>query len=178
VPNNTQRLDFNVEQDAWEPMVYYDGSDTPIVWHATNVRSGGSDVSDIFQADKDGNIMQADVGSLDNGLPVKVRGVTKRFYLGMVGVLQQMFVRLLSVEDTLTITITAGGSEFGQIVRAYSIDLNTPIGPVDKEIKIRLERELVGRWAQIQISGSVVNGPAVRDVLLWWLPLRMGRVKL
>lgn len=169
---NTQRLDFAVDQNAWEPTVYYAGGGTAIAWRQSSVRAGGTDVSELYQCATDGNIYQAETGLTDDGVAIKIRAKTKRFPIGAIGLLQQCFIRLAAVTDSLTLTVYSGGSEYGDITKNYTIDLS---GSGDKEIKARLERDLQGRWCQIQLSGDVSNRPAIREIMLWYYIHRLSR---
>lgn len=172
---NTQRLDYNVTHDAWEPVVYYTSGGTAIGWRAASVRAGGSDVSELYQVDTSASIFQAESGSTDNSEVIRIRAATKKFKLAgdAIGLAHQAFVRLSAVTDTLTLTIRVGGSEYGDVTQTYTLTLN---GSEDKEIKKRLHRTLLGRWIQVQISGSVSNRPAVREMMLWYLIHRIARM--
>jgi hypothetical protein len=172
---NTERLDYNVDQDAFEPVVYYTAGGARIAWQASSVRAGGTDVSDLYQASSAGDLFQAETGLTDNAAAIRIRAATKRFPLGAIGLLQQAFVRLAAVTDTIDLIVRVGGSEYGDVTKTYSITLT---GSGDKEIKVRLERDLQGRWAQLELNGSVSNRPAIREMTLWWIVHRMGRVSV
>lgn len=171
---NTQRIDYNSEADCFESSVYYDLNGNPLSWGAAETRDGGSDFQDLYQAATNGQIFQSDVGTLDNGLPIKIRGASKKFPLAMVAQLHTLFVRLSAVVDSLTITVTVGGSEYPQQSQPYTIPIR--VGPGDVELKQRLSRFLKGRWVQVQISGNVSNGAAVRDLTLYFLNWRANEV--
>ena len=177
--SNPYRLDYLIEQDAFEPVAYYTSTGDLINWQAANIRDGGSDISELFQASPDGNIFKAETGLTDYGVAIKIRFLTKKFPLGAIGLLQQVFVRLAAVTDSITVTINTGGSEYGEVSKSYTINLANPENTnTDKEIKVKLERELLGRWAQVQITGDVNNRPAIREMILWYIPHRVARVSL
>jgi len=202
---NTQRLDYNVDQEAWEPVVYYDGAGNPLSYSAASVRQGGTDVKDQYQAATTGVVYLAETTNLDDTVPIKVRfkskriplsiysrfpsgaigdvapGSTRHLLLGQVTMLTQLFIRLLPVDDTLTLTVVTGGSEYGDISHPYVIDLNNPASAgatgTDLEQKQRLHRDLYGRWAQVTLAGDFSNAASIREITLLGLPLRSGAIQ-
>jgi hypothetical protein len=172
---NTDRLDFNSENSAWEPTVYYTTGGAKIAWRQAVVLDGGSDARELYQAATDGNIYQAESGSTDNSVPIKIRFSTKKFGLqGWVGLAHTFFARLTGVTDTVTLTVTGGGSGYGTVTSTKTLTLT---GTGDTEIYQRLSRTLFGRWLQVTITGDVSNRPAFRDLVVRWLPWRSTRYR-
>lgn len=173
MPNQLERLDFNVTQNGWEPVRYLDSDGDAIAWHAAAVRHGSGDVHEIYQAGGDGNVYQVETGDDDNGEPIVLLARSKRVALGgWVGLLHTLFVRGEAVDDTITLQVTAGGAEYGEVSHTYTIDLD---GSGDNEVKQRLHRDLVGRWVEVEIGGDVSNRPSIREMRVIWIPVRMGR---
>lgn len=176
---NIERLDYNVDQagGAWEPVRYCDGSMNDIPWRASSVRQGGTDVSEMYTAADNGKIYHVEIGNDDDGMAIEITAKTKRhsFEIG-TALVQQVFLRFAAVaSDTLTLGVRVGGSEYGEVFRTYTFDL---MGTGDKEIKVRTERDLQGHWIQLELSGTVLNRPAIRDIVTYFIQHRMGRVSL
>lgn len=169
---NTDRLDFNVSQNAWEPVSYYASGGSKLAWRGASVRAGGTDVSELYQVDTSGAIYQAETGVTDNSVAIRIRAATKKFPLGAIGLACQFYARLAAVTDSLTLTVRTGGSEYGDVTQTYTLSTS---GSGDKEIKQRLHRTLLGRWIQVEISGNVSNRPAIREMALWYLIQRISR---
>ena len=163
-------LDYNVSQDAWEPR-----SHGALTWRAASVRFGITDGYELYQVDANGNVYQIETGSTDAGAAIAITSATKRFNLGAVSRMAYLYLRLEGVTDSVTVTVTCGGSEYGELSQVYSISLS---GSNDIELRQRLHRSLLGRWVQIQLSGSVSNRPAIREMVLTYVPVRSGRVSL
>ena len=134
-------------------------------------------LGELYQAADDGRVYNTETGLTDNTVAIQPLGLTKRYsFGGYLGMPHTLFVRLEAVTaDTLTCKVLCGGSEYGEIQREYSINL---AGSNDLEIKVRLHRELLGRWVSIEFSGSVSNRPAIREVVLRWIPIRSARVSV
>jgi len=193
----TQRLDYDFDSDAWEPVVYYDDDGDPLGFGAAVVRDGGGDVRDLYQMDTSGNVWQAETGLLDGTVPIQLRAKTKRYplaifsrypsgalgdvapgssrhvLLGQVTMLMQLFVRYEGITDSISITVRVGGSEYGETSHTYTLDMS---GTGDQDKKFRLHRDLYGRWAQITLTGSVSNRPSIRECIVWGMPVRSGSV--
>jgi hypothetical protein len=176
---NIERLDYNIDQagGAWEPVRYCDGSMVDIPWRASSVRQGGIDVSEMYQAADNGKIYQVEVGNDDDGMGIEITAKTKRHSLEVgVGLVQQVFLRFNAVSsDTITLGVRVGGSEYGEILRTYTVNM---VGTGDQDIKVRTHRELQGHWIQFELSGTVYNRPAVRDIVSWFIQHRLGHVAL
>lgn len=168
-----ERLDYNVDADVWESTVVRDGDDVPLVWAAAAVRHAGTDVNELFQADSEGNIYEMETGSTDNAVAITIRARTKKIPLGAVCMLHALYLRLEAVTDSATISVSTGGSEFGDVTKEYSVSFS---GDGEKEIEIELERDLLGRWAQVMIEGEMSNRPAIREMVLWVIPDYYGRI--
>jgi hypothetical protein len=180
---NTAQLQYNRDRDAFEPVVYYDAGGNPIATQAAAVRAGNVDSPDLYQADSMGNVVQTESGLLDGTAPVKVRLSTWKIPLRLVHPYWQAFVatslvhsaliRLAPVADTAVATLVVGGGEYPVTTHSYTLNLN---GSVDHEIKVRAHRDLSGRWLQVTITGDFSNRPAFRDLSLFYLPWRVGRI--
>lgn len=171
----SRRLDFNLNQQSFEPIEYLDSGGLPIGFRGAAVLHGGTDLGELYQAAADGRVYNTETGLTDNLVGISVLGLTKRYSLqGYVGMAHSLYLRLEAVTaDTVTVTVTGGGSEYGEIEREYSVNV---AGTNDLEIRVRLHREILGRWLQVRFSGSVSNRPAVREAILRYLPVRSGRV--
>lgn len=170
----TKWLDYNLEQNAFEPRSHQDALGEARAWHAAAVRSGGKDVHGLYQADAQGNIFEMETGDDDDGVAISLTAVTKKFDLGSVAMLHDCYLRLAAVTDTATLLVRVGGSEYGDLERSYSdLDLS---GDGDTEIRVRLHRHLMGRWAQLELTGDFVNRPEIRDWRLRFIGVRQGRV--
>lgn len=175
---NTRILDFNTSMGpdgAWEPRRHLTPAGVERAWPAASVRYGGSDVHELYQVDADGNIYQAETGNTDAGSAINITSATKRFALGAVSMLTQLYVRLEGVTDTVNAVVRCGGSEYGEKSQTYLISLSGTAGE-DRELRQRLHRTLIGRWVQVELSGNVYNRPAIREIQLWYVPMRSGRV--
>jgi len=171
----TAILDYCVPQQAWEGRSYRDGNGNLIAWHATAVRDGGAEPHGLYQAASSGNIYQAETGDDDEGVAIDTLGVTKRYDLGAVARVHSVYVRLEAVSDDLEVLCRVGGSEYGVRERSYTVSL---AGTADKETRIRIHRDMVGRWLQLELSGSMSARPAVRELTARVIPIRPGRLTL
>lgn len=168
---NIERLDYNSDSGLWEPQRYKTASGAAFAGLGLVTLSGGADVSDLYQAGTDGNIYQAETGLTDAGSAIAISLTTKKFEMGNVSVAHRYLLRMAAVTDTVTLTVTTGGSEYGDVAQTYTLSLS---GTGDKEIRQRLYRNQKGRWVQIGIAGSVSNRPAFRDQRLWFHAHRAG----
>lgn len=176
---NVQRLDYNVLQDAWEPVVYYYADGSPIGWAAASVRSGSTDISELYQVNTIANIYRAEISFPDvlvplTDVPIRVRAKTKKFDLGAIGLLKALFARFRSAHDTFRVTVTAHGAEYGVIEKVYPVSMGIPSGLV--EVKIRLDRSLIGRLVDITVTAETLVPLIINDMKLWWLVHRMDRI--
>lgn len=173
---NTTVLDYNVDMGpggAWEPRDHRD-SGALISWQAAVVRDGSSDGHELYQAAVGGNIFQAETGSDDNGGTIHYRFATKKFGLGAVVEVNSVWLRLAPVTDSVTVTVRAGGSEYGDQERSYTLSFDGTAA--DQEFHIRCHPALYGRWCQVEVSGDVSARPEVRELEVRYLPVRTGRV--
>jgi hypothetical protein len=170
---NTLRLDWNADQQAFEPCVWYDSSGTRLAWRGGAVRDSGSDTHDFYQVTTTGLVFQSDTGSTDNSVAIKIRMKTKKFRLGYTSLVRYVYTRLAAVTDSVTLSVASGGSEYGDTT-STSTTL-TLTGSGDKEIKSHIDRTVKGRWVQLTISGDVSNRPAFRDLEIHYIPIRAGR---
>lgn len=172
----TLRLDYNLGQNAWEPVSVVDADGDAVAFRAASVRIGGSDAFELYAASSDGNVYEMETGDDDDGVAIDISLTTKRFDCGgYIGMLHTLFLRLEGVDDDGELTVTAGGSEYGEVSQTYTLDFDAT---GDKEIKVRLHRTLLGRWFSLSVTGSVSNRPALREARLLWQPFRAGRVSV
>jgi hypothetical protein len=180
----TRRLDWNVVGDAWEPQVHYDSGGTALPWGSALVRNGAGDFKELYAVHPtNGKIYQLETGSTDDGQAIRIRFKTPKKALAALGQLETLYLRLAGVSDALTVTPTLGGSEYrqrsgvtdiGDPTAAYAVTLS---GTGDEEFKKRTDYTLLkGRWLQVQVSGSVSNRPAVRELHGYYQPVREERI--
>lgn len=180
---NTQRLNYSTAQDVWEPDVY-----TGLAWKTAFVQDGPGDANELFAIPTAtaGNIYQLETGSDDAGTAIPFSAKSRRFKLGgVVGLILEYFLRAAPVSDTLTLRVECGGAEYrdpstyaatgGHPYQDVSVAL-TATGSGDLEKHDRLNTDLIGAWVQVTLSGSVSNRPAPRELTLWWVPFRDGRI--
>jgi hypothetical protein len=170
---NTVRLDWNADQEAWEPMRYTNSAGTTLAWRGAAVRDSGADVHEMYQIASDGTIYLTETGSTDDGASIPISFSTKRFTMDFVSLIRFVYTRLAAVTDSVTLVVTCGGSEYGDTT-STSITLSLS-GSGDKELKSFIDRTCKGRWVQLTISGNVANRPAFRDITIQYLPIRAGR---
>lgn len=171
--SDTMRLDFNLDHQGgvWEPTVYYDSGGTAYGWRHAMVLDGGADARELYQIDTLGVTYQAETGLTDAGAPIRIRFSTKKFPLDVIAMLHTFFLRLSAVTDSVTVTVTTGGTEYAQTSHSFTLSL---AGSNERQLKKRLLRTLLGRWVQISVTGSVVNRPAIREMEVRWLTHRVG----
>lgn len=174
VDGNITILDYNITQDSLEPVKYYDALGSPRAWQAATNFDSTTDTFDLYQADSMGGIYQTEVGSNDAGIAIQILAKSKRFALGAVSLMKEMYLRLTGATDTVTVQTTVGGGEYSQLSKSYTISL---AGTNDTEVKQRLDRSLKGRWFEVQISGAVSNRPAIREMKMVYQSWREGRQK-
>lgn len=193
VPNGavtpTVRLDYSIVRDVWERVVYYqdnnaDGvGDTAIAFPVMAVRDGPGDNGALYGASSAGTIYRFDDPARDTDevtaagtTKIKVQARTKRYsFGGPVSRLVEIFYRLAGVasSDTWTLTITTGGSEYGEISASYVQDV---AGSGDLEVNELANHDQQGRWIQFELNGDVAKRPMLRDLSWRALALRDRRV--
>lgn len=173
---NNCMLDVNATTGGKvEPVRYEDSAGEDLCFRGAAVRHYGSDLGELYQVDEDGNIYEVETDDdEDNEEPIPFLYQSKRHPLGAVCLIHSVFLRLEGVSDSLTLTVTTGGAEYAQRSREYTISL---AGTDDKEIKQRIDRDMKGRWVQIQLAGDVSNRPAIREIRVVYVPLRSGRIQ-
>ncbi len=173
---NTQVLRYNFNGDSWEPHVYNNGAD--VAWgNAVQWRGAGDNFEFYAAHASSGNAYLMESGTTDAGTAIVYRVKTKRFRFpeDLVGQIERVWVRGAAVSDSFTITVYVGGSEYGDQSSAYSSLSFSGVG--DKEQWTRADYStLHGRWVQVQLSGTISNGFAPRDLMLDWTPHRRTRV--
>ncbi len=172
----TSVIEYNATQQAWEARSHRDAAGNLIAWHATAVRDGGAEPHALYQAASSGVIYEAETDDDDDaGVAIDTLGVTKRYDLGSVARVHSVYVRLEAASDDLSVLCRVGGSEYGVRERSYTVSLS---GTADKETRIRIHRDMVGRWLQLELSGSMSARPAVRELTARVIPIRPGRLTL
>lgn len=179
---NTQRLDFLADETVWEPQQYKDSNGVAVGFGPMAVRDGAGDAYDLYQMSGNGIIYQTEVGNTDDGAPIGIAATTKKFALGMLSfyfernpicIPTKFWLRLLAgAADSVTLSITCSGSEYGPITHAYPLDLS---GAGEKEVYQRLDRDFRGRYIQFSIAGNVLNRPAIREMSAWYILHRLER---
>lgn len=169
----TQRLDYNADADVWEVASYLNSGAATINFQVANVRPGAGDAHELYQEASDGQIYHAETGSTDNAVAITATFLTKKIPLPAVCLIQEVFLRLAAVTDAAVLTVRCGGSEYGDVSQDYDLSY---AGSGDLEIKVRTHRFLKGRWVSLEISGSFVNRPAVRELSVRFIPIRSGKV--
>jgi len=166
----TAVLDFLTDagpEGAWEPLSYGH------TWRAADVRRGAGDALELFMADSIGGIYQMESGSTDAGTAITASWSSKKLPMGAVSLVHDVYLRLDAVTDSASVVISVGGSEYGDRSRTYSVSY---AGSGDRDIKIRVHRDMIGRWCQVSVSGAYSNRPAIRDVRVVFVPIRGGHV--
>lgn len=109
--------------------------------------------------------------------PVTVLAQTKRFggeNEQLIELPYAVRVKGPSAADTVTLGVTAGGSEYGTVTRSYDLSLSGDA--TEKQNYRRLHRDLKGCWHQFQLSGNFYTRPVLR-ILAWTSqPIRVARV--
>lgn len=168
----TDRLDFNQALDAWESATYYDDSAVKRGWAAASVRGAFSDTSELYAVSTQGTVYHLETGNDDAGIAIRVSYSSRRFPTGAIGLAHTAFARAEAADDTFSLVVLAGGSEYGDTTHTYSLPFNAT---VDEEQKQRLHRDLLGRWLQASVSGSVSNRPALHELRLLYVHQRAER---
>lgn len=168
----TQVLSFNVERQAWEAASHRDGAGALIAWQGACVLAGGSDGMEFLQAGAE-DVYQIDTGDTDDGEPIAYSWTSKKFPLDAVSMIHSVFFRATATDDTMSLVVRVGGSEYGDQSFSYDLDLS---GSGEVETRVRVHREALGRWVQVEVSGSVEEAPAIREVVLRVIPVRATRV--
>lgn len=172
-------LDFNIDAaggaGAWEPRSHQDPLGTAYAWQAAAVRLGGTDEPRLYQAASNGMIFQVETSDDDDsGEPISVTYETKQFDMGAVCLVHSIYLRFDPAADTGTLTVSTSGSEYGAVSRSYPVDFSEASG----EKRVRVHRNLIGRWLQMQITGDFSNRVAPHDWSARYVPIRTGRVSL
>lgn len=169
---NTHRLDYNITQNAWEESSWKDSAGITHGWQAARVFDGSTDTNALYQMNWRGQMFQSDFSGTndDNGVAISFLLKTKRFDLGGIGELREVYIRYTSsASDTVTLTVTTGGSDYGVVSKSYTLTLNSS---TDDELRQYVERELRGRWVEFTISGDVKGAPKIREIEFIWHPVR------
>jgi len=173
---NTKALRYTVGDETWEPYAYGVPFATALVW------DGPSDVREIYAAHpSSGNAYRLEVPSqvTDAGTAISTSVKSKRFRFpgNVIGQVERIWIRGLAASDTVSVTVTVGGSEYGQVEATYS-SLSFS-GSNDKElVKRTAYGTLAGRWVQITLASSASNGVAPREVGIDYTVRRLGRLTI
>lgn len=169
-----ERLSFITERGAWESSTYLDAAGAHREWQAAVVLSGGSDGLELIQAASDGYVYYADTGETDYNTAIAYDWTSKKYDMGgMLAMVHSVYLRADATNDDLTLTVTAGGSEYGTVAQTYDVSF---AGTGEVEVRVRVHREIMGRWLQLRMTGSVSERPAVREVIARVIPIRSQRV--
>lgn len=165
------RVDYNLAQDAWEPVQHLESNGDAVAWNAARSWDRGSDLNELVATSYRGRLDELEIESAetDSGVPITFLAKTKRAPLGMVAQCHEVYVRLAAVTDELTLTVRMGGSDYADTSGTYTIDTS---GSGDLELRIPVERTVKGRWIELTLSGSVSNRPAVREMVAYVKPIR------
>jgi hypothetical protein len=167
---NLRRIDYNIAQDAWESCRWEESNGDPTAWNAARAWDGSTDLNELVAVSYRGAIVQLDTsGSTDRGAPIPVSFTTKRIPLGYVSEVREVYIRLEGATDEATLTVTAGGSDYGTTTATYTVDLS---GSGDQDIRVPVERTIRGRWCELTFAGDFSNRPAVREMVLMARPIR------
>jgi hypothetical protein len=139
------------------------------------VRNESTDVHELFRVNTLGAVYQVDTTTEDDGEAIRITAKTKRINLNGLGLLKRLYLRFEAATDSVTVTVTAGGGEYGEATQSSTISL---AGSEDTEAMVPLLRTLKGTWAEIQFTGSVSNRPAIRELVLFYVQIRPGRVSV
>lgn len=177
---NTERLDFNADagpEGVWEPLRYQNAAGAVAGMSCPAVRDGQSDNDDLYHCSAEGLVYQTENGNTDAGSAIAISGTTKKFSTGLAGagvvaLLTRFWLRMTGASDTLSLSVTASGSEYGTVTHTYPLSLT---GTGEQEITQRLHRDLKGRFVQLTLSGNVSNRPALREMTVHFLPLKLFR---
>jgi len=172
----THRLSFNISSGgAWEEDRRYNAASALHGWRGASVRNESTDVHELYVVNTLGAIYQQEVGTTDDGQPIRLVATTKRLNLNGLALIKNVFVRLEAVTDEVVLTVTAGGSEYGE--NSYEVTLDTS-GADDLELKIPIIRTVKGRWISLEFTGSTINSPAIREIVVESVMVRTGRVSV
>jgi hypothetical protein len=172
----TQSLQYNLDLDAWEPVVYYDSLGAAIPLQVAHVQRHGADKRELFAVHPTtGAIYKLDDTSVatDNGVAIKFRLTTKRFPLGAVSKIERVYLHLAGATDSITLQVKTGGGQYSDTTKTYTKSL---AGTGDVEVRQRAHFSLRGRWVEFKISGDVSNRPTFRSLVWLFTPYRTGNV--
>jgi hypothetical protein len=194
-----QRLDYNIDLDAWEPCVYFLSGSSPsqnfVGAFATDVPL--KSIAGLYQLDANGVVYQAENGNLDGTNPIQISFSTPAFVLYIVhqvwfrhvdeSWLTNLKLRLPAATDNVTLTVSSSRSEYAPVSHNYALNLlgNNPniqnsqanaTPGTQIELTQRLHRDLFGRAGQVSISGGVSNRPEFSLLTLTYIPIRHNRV--
>ena len=193
-----QRLDYNIDLDAWEPCTYNpmgEGvSQNFCGAFATDVPL--KSIAGLYQLDASGVVYQAESGNLDGSAPIQINFSTPAYALVIVhqiwfrhldeSLLTNVKIRLAATTDNVTLSANTARSEYPPTSHSYALNLlgfnpnvqnSQPnyLPGVQLELSQRLDRDLLGRAGQLSISGSVFNRPEFELLTLTYIPLLHNR---
>lgn len=176
----TLALFFNVVGEAWEPCIYYDSNGALLAWATATVFDGASDARELMAVQgTSGAAYQLESGTADNGVAIATRMRSKRFHVpgGLIADVVEVYLRGAAVSDTMTITVKAGGSEYGDTQQVFSGKDFSGTGGSDKEVYAEVAKGTVrGRWMEIQMDGVSDASLAVRECEIRWASVRKSRM--
>lgn len=172
----SKRMDYNIVQDAWEPVVYYDSGAAAIPFATGTIFDVSTDVGEILALHATSGVAyQLETGATDAGEVIRIRAKTRKFSLGgAVSLIRSFWLRLTAVTDSLSVSVLTGGSQYGDVTNAYN-GLSVS-GSGDVEVKQRVAFDQKGRWAQFTLTGNLSNRASLRELGVWFSRIRSGKV--
>lgn len=170
---NTQWLELNSDTGAWEPQIYESGGGTLRPWSFAMVQTVGNDLRGFYATHPtDGTIYLLDDPDTltDASTPIRARYTTKKLWLGPISTVERYYFTLpQGVTDTVSVTVTTGGSEYGETSQTYTHSL---AGAASVELHQRCHFNLQGRWVKFAVTGAFSNRPAPSALRVEYIPFR------
>lgn len=171
---NIEHLDYNVDADTWEPI-------RDVAGVAADVRCGGTDSNELFVLAAAGALYQLETGATDPGAAgVPFYATTKRYPLagGMIGRLIDSYLRLERTSaDQLSVSVKVGGSEYGNATDSIADIAVSAAAEEALDLHLKWKANLIGRWVQFTLSGTVKETPAISELEWRASVMRAGSVQ-
>lgn len=171
---NTKVLEFNTSTGVWETCIYETSGSALRPWAVGHVNRAPGDVFAMYVAHPtSGDLFRLDdpATTTDNSTPIRIRFETKKFPLGgATSKLERFWLQMPQrVTDTISVTPTTGGAQYGEVSHTYSLVLN---GTGDKELHQRTHFDFKGKWVKFAVTGTVSNRPIFRALRWEFQPVR------